>query len=85
MFTPKTAEHYVVLSGAGKVEVGNPAAQTVAPGDVVLIPPGCHQRITGLGNEDLVFLAICTPRFHPEVYEDMDPGPAPAGASPDTE
>jgi mannose-6-phosphate isomerase-like protein (cupin superfamily) len=68
-----TTERYVVLSGAGKMEVGNLPAQTVTPGDVVLIPPGCRQRITGMGNEDLVFLAICTPRFRPEVYENMDP------------
>jgi len=79
------AERYVVLSGTGMVEVGNLAAQTVAPGDVVLIPPGCRQRITGMGNEDLVFLAVCTPRFRPEAYEDMDPDPMPAGPAPDPE
>ena len=76
-----TTERYVVLSGAGKVEVGD-LAQTVAPGDVVLIPPGCRQRITGLGNEDLVFLAICTPRFRPEAYEDMESEPAPTSPAP---
>jgi hypothetical protein len=57
--------------------IGNLAALTVTPGDVVLIPPGCRQRITGMGNEDLVFLAICTPRFRPEAYEDIDPDPVP--------
>jgi len=76
-----TTERYVVLSGAGKVEVGKLTAQTVVPGDVVLIPPGCRQRITALGDEDLVFLAICTPRFRPEVYEDIDPASVPAGTS----
>jgi mannose-6-phosphate isomerase-like protein (cupin superfamily) len=66
------------------VEVGSLPAQTVAPGDVVLIPPGCRQRITGMGNEDLVFLAICTPRFRPEAYEntDTDPVPTAPGAWP---
>ena len=63
------------------MEVGNLPAQTVAPGDAVLIPPGCRQRITSLGNEDLVFLAICTPRFRPEDYEDMDPDPVLTGTS----
>jgi len=77
-----TTERYVVLSGAGKVEIGNLAVQTVAPGDVVLIPPGCRQRITGLGDEDLVFLAICTPRFRPEAYEDMETEPAPTSPAP---
>ena len=74
-----TKERYVILAGAGKVEVGNLPAQTVAPGDVVLIPPGCRQRITSLGNEDLIFLAICSPRFRPEVYEDIDSDPMPTG------
>ena len=78
-------ERYVVLSGAGKVEVGNLGAKAVAPGDVVLIPPGCRQRITSLGDEELVFLAICTPRFRPEAYEDIDPDPMPTGAAPDPE
>jgi mannose-6-phosphate isomerase-like protein (cupin superfamily) len=79
----ETTERYVVLSGAGRVEVGKLAAQTVAPGDVVLIPPGCRQRITSLGNEDLVLLAICTPRFRPGAYEDIDPDPVPANQAPD--
>jgi len=77
-----TTERYVILSGAGRVEVGSLPAQTVAPGDVVLIPPGCRQRITGLCNEDLVFLAICTPRFRPEAYEDMKSEPVPTGPAP---
>lgn len=72
-----TAERYVILSGRGQVEVGNLTAQTVAAGDVVLIPPGCRQRIACLGKEDLVFLAICSPRFRPEAYEDIDPSPLP--------
>ena len=72
-------ERYVLLSGAGKMEVGNLRAQTVAPGDVVLIPPGCRQRITNLGDEDLILLAICTPRFRDEAYEDIDPDPMPLG------
>jgi mannose-6-phosphate isomerase-like protein (cupin superfamily) len=68
-----TTERYVILSGSGRVEVGELPAQDVAPNDVVLIPPGCRQRITCTGAEDLVFLAVCTPRFRPEAYEDIDP------------
>lgn len=71
-------ERYVILSGAGRVEVGELPVQPVGPGDVVLIPPGCRQRIACVGGEDLVFLAICTPRFRPEAYEDVDPDPVPA-------
>ena len=70
-------ERYVLLSGEGTVEVGDLPAQNVAPGDVVLIPPGCRQRITNPGNQDLIFLAICTPRFRPESYVDIDPNPMP--------
>ena len=70
-----TTERYVIIAGAGRMEVGELPPQDVAPGDVVLIPPGCRQRITSLGAEDLVFLAVCTPRFRPEAYEDVDPVP----------
>lgn len=71
----RTAERYVILSGTGRVEVGELPAHEVVPNDVVLIPPGCRQRITCTSADDLVFLAICTPRFRPEVYEDIDLAP----------
>jgi mannose-6-phosphate isomerase-like protein (cupin superfamily) len=48
------------------------APQLVEPGDVVVIPPLCRQRIANVGKTDLVFLAICTPRFRPENYEDLE-------------
>jgi mannose-6-phosphate isomerase-like protein (cupin superfamily) len=70
-----TVERYVLLSGRGRMEVGEMPPQEVGPGDVVVIPPGCKQRITALGSEDLLFLAICSPRFRPEIYEDVDPEP----------
>jgi mannose-6-phosphate isomerase-like protein (cupin superfamily) len=70
-----TAERYVMLEGCGRVEIGDLPAQDVSPGDVIVIPPSCRQRITNLGERDLVFLAICTPRFRPEDYEDIDPEP----------
>ncbi len=64
-------ERYVILEGSGRVEVGNLAPETVGPGDVVVIPPGVSQRITNTGSSDLVFLAICTPRFTPASYENL--------------
>jgi len=67
-----TTERYVILEGSGRVEVGSLPAQDVKRGDVVLIPPGCPQRIRNTGSDDLVFLAICSPRFRPEAYEDID-------------
>jgi mannose-6-phosphate isomerase-like protein (cupin superfamily) len=68
----ETTERYVIIEGRGRVEVGELPAQEVGPGDVVLIPPLCRQRIANLGDHDLVFLAICTPRFRPEAYEDIE-------------
>jgi mannose-6-phosphate isomerase-like protein (cupin superfamily) len=65
-------ERYLILKGKGRVEVGELAPTKVGPGDVVLIPPGTPQRITNIGNSDLIFLAICTPRFTQSVYEDID-------------
>ena len=67
-----TTERYVIIEGRGRVEVGNLPPEDVSAGDVVLIPPSCRQRITNVGAGDLIFLAICTPRFRPEAYEDVD-------------
>jgi mannose-6-phosphate isomerase-like protein (cupin superfamily) len=60
-----TVERYVVLAG-------QLTAQEVGAGDVVLIPAGCRQRITNIGQQDLLFLAICSPRFQFHNYEDID-------------
>lgn len=65
-------ERYVILEGSGSVELGEMAPEVVGPGDVVLIPPGTSQRITNTGNSDLIFWAVCTPRFTKDVYEDID-------------
>ena len=66
-----TAERYVILEGTGRVEVGDEVREVVTPGDVVLIPPDCPQRIANIGERDLVFLAICTPRFRAEAYSEL--------------
>ncbi len=63
------SERYVILQGQGEVELGDMPARTVTPGDVAIIPAGVRQRIRNTGDGDLVFLAICAPRFRPEVYE----------------
>jgi mannose-6-phosphate isomerase-like protein (cupin superfamily) len=70
------AERYVILDGTGSVEVGDLPARSLAAMDVVWIPPGCRQRIANTGPTDLVFLAICTPRFEAAAYEDIDDPPA---------
>jgi mannose-6-phosphate isomerase-like protein (cupin superfamily) len=67
-----TGERYVILEGEGVMEVGSLPPQGVKPGDVVLIPPLCRQRITNVSPRDLIFLAVCTPRFTPECYEEAE-------------
>jgi mannose-6-phosphate isomerase-like protein (cupin superfamily) len=71
-----TVERDFILEGKGLVEVGRLPPREVNPGDVVLIPPDCRQRITNTGQEDLIFLCLCTPRFIPEAYEDLESDPA---------
>lgn len=66
-----TTERYCILSGRASVEIGKLPPQELGPGDVVLIPPMCRQRITNIGSGELIFLAICTPRFSNHAYEDI--------------
>ncbi|MEN8820991.1 MAG: cupin domain-containing protein [Abyssibacter sp.] len=65
-------ERYILLEGRGVVEIGHAPARAVGPGEVVQIAPGQRQRIRNTGPTDLVFLAVCTPRFDPACYEDCD-------------
>jgi len=67
-----TTERYVILEGTGRADVGDAAPREVSPGDVVLIPAACRQRITNTGAGDLIFLAICTPRFNYAAYEELE-------------
>lgn len=67
-----TSERYLIQAGQGRVQVDE-MMHDVGAGDIVLIPPGCRQRIHNTGETDLVFLAICTPRFKSECYEDLGP------------
>ena len=62
-------ERYCIISGEGAVEIGESAPKAVVAGDVVIIPPMTRQRISNTGNSDLIFLAICSPRFTPASYE----------------
>lgn len=66
-----THERYVILQGSGMVTVGE-RQQQVGAGDVVIIPEGTPQNIVAGGDEDLIFLAICSPPFTPAAYTDLD-------------
>ncbi|MEE9426044.1 MAG: cupin domain-containing protein [Methylococcales bacterium] len=61
-------ERYVILEGIGRVEVENIEPTVVNIGDVVIIPQQVQQRISNIGENDLIFLAICSPRFNESVY-----------------
>lgn len=65
------AERYVIRVGTGRAEIGGRAAD-VGPGDRVMIPPGVTQRITNTGPGALKFYCVCTPRFRPENYRDVE-------------
>lgn len=63
-----TTERYYILEGIGLVEVGQGSPYEVTVGDVVIIPVRQRQRIKNIGEQDLVFLALCTPRFEVQNY-----------------
>jgi mannose-6-phosphate isomerase-like protein (cupin superfamily) len=65
-------ERYIIVSGTGRVEIGGLSQQEVRTGDTVIIPSLCPQRITNTGASDLVFFAVCTPRFSWDIYEDIE-------------
>ena len=66
-----TTERYVILSGEAEVTV-DAKSWTVGVGDVVNIAPNQTQKIENRTNQDLVFLAVCTPRFVIENYYDLE-------------
>lgn len=66
-----TREIYVIETGSGLVEVDGRSA-AVGPGDCIDIPAGVPQRITNTGETDLIFLCLCTPRFVPEAYLNLE-------------
>ena len=68
----KVQERYVVQSGQGLMELDAEQVFEVGPGDCVVIPAGCPQRIKNTGAGDLVFLCVCTPRFKVEHYVDLE-------------
>lgn len=67
-----TVERYIISEGRGRVEVGDFPASEVGPGDVVLIPAAVRQRITNIGQDDLIFYCVCTPRFRQQNYRALE-------------
>ena len=63
-------ERYLVVEGTGIMELDGVAPAEVGPGDVVVVPAGCAQRIRNETGDDLIVHCLCTPRFTPDVYHD---------------
>lgn len=55
-------EVYYILAGEGRMHVGEGNA-VLSSGQAALVPPGAVQWIENIGQEDLVFLAICQPQW----------------------
>ncbi|MEQ8450343.1 MAG: cupin domain-containing protein [Nitratireductor sp.] len=67
------AERYIVRKGRGTVEIDG-RRQRLGPGDQVMITAGAAQRIANDGPDDLEFYCLCTPRFTPACYFDLEDG-----------
>ena len=66
-----TTERYVMLSGKGLVTVAG-KSWDVQGKDVVIIEPGQAQKIANQTDQDLIFLALCTPRFEDKNYFEIE-------------
>lgn len=64
-------ERYIVRKGEGLLEVDG-ATQPMKAGDQFVIPTGAAQRIANTGIGDLEFYCLCTPRFRPESYRNLE-------------
>ena len=50
------------------MEIGNLELEMLYKENIVRIPMETPQRITKIGTMDLLFYAVCTPRFKPDAY-----------------
>lgn len=64
-------ERYVLRQGEGILEVDG-VKQKLGVGDQAVIPAGAAQRIENTGSVDLEFYCLCTPRFFPDSYVNLE-------------
>ncbi len=64
-------ERYVLRQGEGILEVDG-VKQKLRVGDQAVIPAGAAQRIENTGSVDLEFYCLCTPRFFPDSYVNLE-------------
>ena len=61
-YHPQTEEIYYILSGEGRMRIGD-EMRDVAVGDAIAIPPGEVHTILNTGAAMLVFLCCCAPAY----------------------
>ncbi|HEV2502838.1 MAG TPA: cupin domain-containing protein [Mesorhizobium sp.] len=64
-------ERYIVRQGEGILEVDG-VKRKLMVGDQAVIPAQAPQRIENTGLVDLEFYCLCTPRFFPESYVNLE-------------
>lgn len=70
-YHPVAEESYYILSGQGKLTLGEETT-TLIPGDAAAIPANVIHQIRNDTLEDLVFLAVCVPAWTPECSVFLD-------------
>ena len=65
-------DYYIIVSGQGRVEINDLDPVDVFESDVVRIPADTPQRITNTGPIDLIFFAVCSPRFVPGCFVSLE-------------
>lgn len=65
-------EWYIIESGKGLMQLDFQDRFEVIKGMNVSIPPGTPQRIRNTGEQDLIFMCLCTPRFTAECYKSLE-------------
>lgn len=64
-YHPKSEEIYYILTGEGRMRLGDEVRQ-VGPGDAIAIPPGMVHQLTNTGGEVLKLLCCCAPGYEHE-------------------
>jgi mannose-6-phosphate isomerase-like protein (cupin superfamily) len=63
-----TREYYYILAGCGRMYLGDSEPYEMGVGDTIFIEASQCQSIENNGDEDLIFLCVCSPRFEVHNY-----------------
>ncbi len=66
-----TEEYYYITQGKGIMAIQGKQT-SVKAGDLIHIPPDTPQSIENTGDEDLLFLCVCLPRFEENSYVNLE-------------